>query len=327
MAQPIDLVEVWRGPILESIHRGHAVICDDQGHIVQAWGDPDAVILPHSSAKMLQALPLLTSGAADAIGLTPEHLALACASHQGAPMHTDRVAAWLQAIGAAEKDLRCGVNLPYDEVSRNTLICSGDSACQIHHECSGKHAGFLTLNAHLRGGPDYIDPDHPVQKAVRDAFEDATGLPSPAHGIDGCSAPNFATTMHGFARAMARYAAAPEGSAENRLTHAMMAHPELVAGETRACTELMRALNGRAAVKTGAEAFFAAILPEQKLGMAVKISDGTVRASQSVITALLVKCGVLDEADPMVGKWRDQPQINARGINTGVIRPVAELLS
>ena len=165
MTNPVPLTEIWRGPIVESLHLGHAVICDTKGDIVEAWGNPEAVVYPRSSAKMIQALPLVESGAADAHGLTPEQLALACASHQAGAIHTDRVTAWLADLGLSDADLRCGSQMPQDRDAFNDMICNEKSPCQVHNGCSGKHAGFLTLAHHLGAGPEYIEIDHPVQKA------------------------------------------------------------------------------------------------------------------------------------------------------------------
>ncbi|MEL6685683.1 MAG: asparaginase, partial [Pseudomonadota bacterium] len=195
MANPVDLVEVWRGDLLESIHQGHAVVCDDKGQIIAAWGDPDAVIYPRSSCKMIQALPLLESGAG--VHLSDEQLALACASHNGAAIHTDRVQAWLNDLGLTDDAFRCGPQLPDDRDARNALIRGHENPCQMHNNCSGKHAGFLTLSKHLNAGPDYELIDHPVQQACKAAFEEVTQETSPMFGIDGCSAPNHACTVHG----------------------------------------------------------------------------------------------------------------------------------
>lgn len=326
MTQAAPFTEVWRGPFLESVHSGHAVICDASGEIVQAWGDPTCTIMPRSSSKMIQALPLITSGAADKRGLTTQQLAIACASHQGAAIHTDLVATWLETLGLNDDDFRCGPQDPADKDAHEGLIRAHKSPCQIHNNCSGKHAGFLTLTQHLKAGPDYVDPDHPLQRACLEAFETVTQETSPGYGIDGCSAPNYACTLHGMARAMAHFAAAPEGSAEARLHQAMRLHPELVAGETRACTELMRAMDGKVALKTGAEGFFIAILPEQKLGIALKAACGTTRAAECAIAALLVKLGVLDANHPATLKRMNAPIKNWRGIETGIFKPAAGLL-
>lgn len=320
----VPMVELWRGGLLESTHQGHAVIARE-GEVIEAWGAPGTVIFPRSSCKMVQALPLIESGAADAHGLTQAHLALSCASHQGARLHAGMAEEWLRGIGLGEADLRCGAHEPYDRAERDRLILAHEAPCQLHNNCSGKHSGFLTLNKHLGGGPDYVEPDHPVQQAVRAATEEVAEETVAGYGVDGCSAPNFAITLAGLGRSMSRFAAARDGGngrerAMHRLAHAMAAHPELVAGEGRACTELMRAMGGRVAIKTGAEAVFVAILPEQKLGMALKIVDGGARAAEAAIAALLVRAGVLDADHPATRKRLNAVQTNWRGRETGVLR-------
>lgn len=331
MAQAETLVEIWRGPFCESIHRGHAVVWHADGSIVASWGNPDAVILPRSSCKMIQALPLLESGAADAFGLSEAQLALSCASHNGAAVHTDMVNAWLSGLGIdPETALRCGPQIPGDPDARNGMIKTDSSPCQIHNNCSGKHSGFLTLTKHLRAGPEYLDLDHPVQVAVKSAFEDVTEETSPGYGIDGCSAPNFACTVAGLARAMGHFAAATgEGDARDRamyrLTRAMAAHPVLVAGEGRSCTDLMRAMEGRATVKTGAEAVFIAIVPEKRIGVALKIEDGTTRGSEAAITGILTGLGVLDADHPAALTYRHGPIRNRRDIVTGEVKLASPL--
>ncbi len=327
MTKAAPFAEIWRGPFLESVHSGHAVVCDESGQIVQSWGDPDAVVLPRSSSKMLQALPLITSGAADAARLGTEHLALACASHNGAAIHTERVGKWLDTLGLGDDDFRCGPQEPDDREARNALIRAHENPCQIHNNCSGKHAGFLTLNKHLGGNADYIDPAHPVQRACLDAFEETTQGTSPGYGIDGCSAPNFACTLHGMARAMARFAASPEGSPEARLHQAMRLHPDLVAGEGRACTELMRAMDGKVALKTGAEGYFIAILPERKMGIALKAACGTTRAAECAIAAILVGLGALDANHPATLKRMNAPILNRRDLFTGTLKPAPTLVA
>ncbi len=330
MTNPVPLVEIWRADLCESLHFGHAVVCDASGQIVHSLGDPETIIYPRSSAKMLQALPLLTSGAAAKYGLNSEHLALACASHNGAKIHTDRVGRWLDQLGLDDGDFRCGAHMPKDGEARDQLIKTDQNPCQIHNNCSGKHAGFLTLAQHLGAGTEYVEPDHPVQQACLAAFEEATDATSPGFGIDGCSAPNFATSLKGLARSMAWFASAHHrhdraSQAAASLVQAMTAHPELVAGEGRACTELMRAMGGRVAIKTGAEAVFVAMLPEQQLGVALKITDGSTRASECAIATLLVSLGVLDPTHPTVTKFTNVPIVNWRGINCGSIRPAAAL--
>ena len=324
MTKPIPMVEMWRGDLLESTHQGHAVLWD-AGGIVESWGDPAAIIFPRSSCKMIQALPLIETGAADKVGLTERHLALSCASHQGAALHVGMTGRWLADLGKTEADLRCGAHEPYDREERNRLIIAGESPCQLHNNCSGKHCGFVTVTQHLGADAEYVDLDHPLQKAIRAATEEVTGEAVAGHGIDGCSAPNFAMSLSGLARAMAAFAVASDAGsvrerAMYRLTRAMAAHPELVAGEGRACTELMRAMDHRVTLKTGAEAVFIAIIPERKMGLALKITDGATRASEAALTALLCRLGVLDANHPAAQKRLPAPQKNWRGLITGEAR-------
>lgn len=320
----VPVLEVWRGGLLECTHQGHAVICDAKG-VVESWGNPEAVIFPRSSAKMIQALPLIETGAADARGLTDRHLALACASHEGADLHVGMAGRWIADLGLTEADLRCGAHEPDNRAERDRLIRAGEQPCQLHNNCSGKHSGFLTVTQHLKAGPEYIEIDHPLQRAIRAATEETTGESVAGWGVDGCSAPNFAMSVAGLARSMATFANAREGhgareSAMHRLTRAMASHPELVSGEGRACTELMRAMDGRVALKGGAEAVYVAIVPEKGLGIALKIVDGGERGSRAAIAALLARIGVLDPAHPAAVKRMVGVQRNWRGLETGFYR-------
>ncbi|MGL5009994.1 MAG: asparaginase, partial [Paracoccaceae bacterium] len=257
MFDAVPLVEIVRGGRLESLHWGHAVICDGKGQIVQSWGNDQTVIYPRSSCKMIQALPLVESGAGR--DLTPAHLALACASHQGDAVHTQLVTRWLADLGLGEGDLRCGAHEPFGHETRDGLVRAGEAPCQIHNNCSGKHTGFLMMNRHLKGGAEYVEIDHPLQQAILQVTNEVTDEVSVGFGIDGCSAPNHACSIAGLARAMGAFAAASgrgdtRDRAMQRLRDAMYAHPDLVAGEGRACTELMRAVTAPVALKTGAEA-------------------------------------------------------------------------
>jgi L-asparaginase II len=324
MSLSVPMIEVWRGNFLESQHNGHAVVCDSEGSIMESWGNPNQVILPRSACKMLQALPLIESGAAEKFKLTSEHLALSCASHQGAFIHTSRVINWLSNLGLNDDAFRCGPHNPNDKKARYELIKSESDPCQYHNNCSGKHCGFLTLNQFLSGEKEYVDYTHPVQSCVREAFESMTETTNLGYAIDGCSAPNFATTLHGLARAMSKMANVKSNSlrekAKTKLVNAMLKHPDLVAGDGRACTELMIAMEGKVAVKTGAEAVFIAIIPSKRMGIAVKIVDGGTRAAEAAITALLIKYGVLDVRNPIAQKWLSGPIKNWRGMITGEMK-------
>lgn len=332
MAESEILVELFRNGHPESQHRGHAVICGPDGTVEAAWGDPDRVIFPRSSCKMVQALPLVESGAADAAGLSPAQLALSCASHEGAALHVNAVRAWLEARGLSEADLACGPQVSRDREEKHAMIRAGGAPCRLHNNCSGKHAGFLTLAQHL-GAPikGYEQVDHPVQKAARAALEETAGEEAQGYGIDGCSAPNFRVTLAGLGRAMASYATAGRRSdarsvAQARLVDAMRTHPDLVAGQGRACTELMRASGGALAVKTGAEAVFVAILPESGRAIALKIEDGGTRASECAVAALLVRLGALEAEHPLVRARHNPVLKNFAGQDVGEMRPAQVLM-
>ena len=334
MSEPANpvLAEVWRGEILECVHRGAAVVATAAGEVVEAWGDPARVILPRSSYKMIQALPLVESGAADAAGLSSKHLALACASHKGAAVHTRLAASWLAGIGLAEHDLRCGAHTPGDPEAAHALYAAGTAPGQFHNNCSGKHCGFLTMNRHLRGGPEYLELDHPLQQTVRMTVEEVTGEAVSGHAIDGCSAPNFAVSLKGLATAMARFATAgasftgARAGAARRLVEAMATHPVLVGGAGRATTDLIRACAGRAVVKTGAEGVYIAILPRRGLGIALKIDDGNARGSEAAIAALLARHGALEREAPAYAALADAPILNCRGFAHGHLRAAQTLL-
>ncbi|MDA7758882.1 asparaginase [Amylibacter sp.] len=320
------LVEVWRGSFLECQHRGHAVIVNSRGDILESWGNPTQEILPRSACKILQALPLVESGAADAYGLTLEHLALSCASHQGDPIHTQAVSKWLAELNLSEKDLRCGTHWPSGENTKNEMVRLNKEPCQIHNNCSGKHSGFLTLNKYLKGDAEYININHPVQKSILSVFEEMTGETSSGYGIDGCSAPNHATSLKGLATAMAKMGVGERGPASLRLVEAMAKYPLLVAGEGRACSELMSVIGGRVVLKTGAEGVYTAILPNQGLGIALKIEDGATRGSECAIAALLVRLGLCDVKNPMIQKRMFSKLKNAAETEVGTIRPANCLL-
>ena len=330
MANPV-LVEVTRGTLVESVHRGSIAIANAAGTLTVSLGDVETPVYPRSSLKPLQALPLVESGAAEAFHLTDEEVALACASHSGEPMHTVRVAAWLRRIGCTEEDLACGPHpVRYEPVWRE-MIARGEQPTRIHNNCSGKHTGFLTLARHLGvPTPGYEKHDHPVQQAVAKALADLTGVSiDMPWGVDGCAAPNFALPLSAFARALARLAdpsalSGVRAAAARRIVHAMASYPELVSGTGRACATLMRAGRGRVVVKTGAEGVFAGIVPELGLGIALKIDDGATRASETVIAALLGKLELL-HGDDAAGELVRARVTNTRNATVGERRPAAAL--
>lgn len=319
MKDPVAAVEMLRGPFVEAVHRVHAVVADRAG-IVAAWGDPNHLYLPRSSCKMILALPMAESGAAAA--LTDQQLALACSSHSASALHRQAVEGWLADLGLSGDVLRCGPQEPEDIAERDRLIRAGDAPAAVHNPCSGKHCGFLAHALHLGAPVDgYLDRVHPVQAEARAALEELTGVESPGHAIDGCSAPNFATTVGGMARALAFYATAGESDARQRaaarLTRAMMAHPEIIHGEGSYDTELMRALPGEVALKRGADGCQIAILPRRGLGIALKCADGSKPGAEAAMTAILVALGVIDADAPAARAWTDRPILSLAGETAG----------
>jgi L-asparaginase II len=318
MLNPV-LVEVTRGDLVESIHRGSVAVVDATGAVRASLGDIETPIYTRSALKPFQALPLVESGAAEAFGVSDEEVALACASHSGEPMHTTRVAAWLSRIGCSEADLICGPQIPSHEPTSQAMAATHEKPSRLHNNCSGKHAGFLTVAKHL-GAPtaDYVNISHPVQKAILESVSRLSDYRDPAWGIDGCAAPNFALPLTAFARALARLATGQTPGAA-RIVKAMTTYPELVAGTGRHCTTLMRAAEGKAAVKLGAEGVYAAILPELGLGVALKIDDGAMRAAETVIAFVLEKLKVIGAG------YAAAPVINTRGAPVGERRPAQVL--
>ncbi|MGB0852332.1 MAG: asparaginase [Pikeienuella sp.] len=326
------LVERMRAGYRERAHSGRFAIVDRSGTVVMAMGNIEEPFLPRSSCKILQAMPMMESGAG--AHLSQQRLALSCASHQGSAFHAETAEAWLAEMGLSEADLECGAQPPSDAETRHALRDAGRAPCQLHNNCSGKHTAMLRQAVHI-GAPTagYSGIDHPVQRAIAQATAEMAGEDLHGHAIDGCSAPNFAISLTGLARAMAKIASAEtslEGARRDgaiRLRDAMAAHPFEVAGEGRACTDLMRAGGGDVVVKTGAEGAFTAILPGLGLGIAVKIDDGNTEAATVATTAALVALGALDASDPRVSRWLTPKEINRRGTVCGGSEAVAALRS
>lgn len=329
MTNPI-LVEVTRGAMVESVHRGSLAIMDASGALRLALGDIESPVYSRSSLKPMQAMPLVESGAADAFGLSDEEVALACASHSGEPMHTTRVAAWLARLGLGEGDLACGAHSSRYEPVAEAMIRRGEKPTRLFNNCSGKHTGFLTVARHWDiATKGYEQPNHPVQRAVATTLSELCDAGELPFGIDGCAAPNFATSLMQFARAAARMAAPGKlemqrAKAARRIVASMIAHPELVSGTGRVCATLMRASQGRAGIKAGAEGFYAGWIPQTGLGIAIKIDDGAGRAAETVIAALLDTLKLIDGSLAAQAILR-APILNTRGDVVGERRPSSAL--
>ena len=329
-ANPV-LVEITRGRMVESCHRGAAAVIDSAGRTVAAWGDVAKPVYPRSAVKPLQALPLVASGAADAGAVTPAELALACASHAGEPAHVQAVGAWLRRLGLGPDDLVCGAHPPLGEAAAADLIRRGQPLTRLHNNCSGKHAGFLTLARHL-GAPSrgYADPQHPVQRLVLATLAEmaACDRQRAVVAVDGCGVPVMAMPLAGLAGAFALLVAperlgATRTVAARRICAAMTTHPGLIGGSGRFDTLLVEAGAGGLIVKSGAEGVICAGLPGRGLGFALKIDDGGKRAAETAMAALLLHFtasdgGLLRQA---LQGFTALPVRDTRGEKVGSMRP------
>ncbi len=296
MENPIT-VEVTRGQLVESRHRGMAVVVDAEGRIVFSAGDVDSGVFPRSACKAMQALPLVESGAADAYGFGDRELALACSSHSGEPEHVATAAAMLKAAGLDESVLECGAHWSSHQSVLIDQARTLDKPTALHNNCSGKHSGFVCTCSHTGEEPrGYAGFDHPLQQAIRAIMADLTGavLSRDNCGTDGCSIPTYAVPLTGLARGFGKLVTGKgleplRAAAARRLINACMAEPFYVAGTKRFCTRLMQVAPGRIFAKTGAEGVFCALLPDKGLSFAVKAEDGATRAAEAMIAALLAR--------------------------------------
>ncbi|MDK9697335.1 MAG: asparaginase, partial [Siculibacillus sp.] len=295
MSDDPRLVEVLRGGEVESRHRGAVAVADATGRLLFARGDVEVPVFPRSAIKVMQALPLVESGAAAALDLTPAELALATASHNAEEVHVEGARAMLAKVGRDETCLVCGAQWPGREDDRGRLHRAGRQPTRLHNNCSGKHAGFVCFAVHAGIDPaGYGEVAHPVQREIAAAIGDVTGvdMARAPRGRDGCSIPTWALPLSAMATGFARLATgeglAPGRAAAGRLLiEAAIAEPFMIAGTGRFCTDFIGACGGDVYVKTGAEGVFCAALPALGLGVAVKCSDGAARAAE-VVTATVV---------------------------------------
>lgn len=331
------LVEVTRGEIVESVHRGDLVVIDFKGNLIASTGDPNRVMFARSSAKPLQALPLLLTGAADSFQLSSAELALACASHSGEPEHTELVQSLLARLGLSVDDLRCGVHAPYHQKTYETMLKNGQVVTALHNNCSGKHTGMLALAKFLNAPLDTYDQrDNPVQEHIFQVLQAVCEIESDKvkWGVDGCGVPVFAMPIHRFALLYAKLAESvrqenPQekiGWALKRLASAMMDNPKLVAGSERLCTDLMMSMPGKVVAKAGAEGVYCVGWVEKGIGLCLKIDDGNSRAVGPVVIEALCQLQLLTaEEKNALNRWHRPSLVNHSGTLVGEIRPAFEL--
>ena len=336
------LVEVWRGSLVESRHRGNLIAVDGKGRTISSLGAPATVTYLRSSAKPFQILPVVASGAADRFGLTPEEIAIACGSHNGEPIHVAAVRSILAKTGLDETALQCGAHEPYSVEVARELIRTETPPRPIQNNCSGKHAAMLALAKFLNAPVEnYLAPTHPVQQLILDTVSEFSGVAREqvVIGVDGCAAPVFGVPVQAMALMYARLVSpgeqfsGPIRSAARRIVQSMIDFPLMIGGsKDRLDTELIRAGAGRLISKIGAEGVYTVgVLPCDEwpdgLGLALKVADGDDRRARppAVIDALR-QLGVLSAADVQVlSAYSPTAIINRRGDRVGEARAAFQL--
>ena len=313
------ITQVTRSGQVESFHVGYGVIVDASGEIVKAYGDTQYSTYVRSSAKPLQGMAVLRSGAYDNFKMTPEDLAVICSSHSGEPIHTQTVSQVFSEAGIGPELLACGIHPPIHRPSAQALQTAGVAPQQIHNNCSGKHAGMLATCVQLAHSPeDYLNPEHPVQQYIYDIVKEYTSSDEIHRGVDGCSAPVFYLPLQKVAMAFARISK-QENQECCQIFQAMSGHPHLVGGEGRFDTALMKSYPEKILSKGGAEAVSAAgfIMPDgQVYGLAGKVLDGNYRAIGQMVLKMLEDIGFVEEplSKQLMKWWKPDLQNHAKHI-------------
>lgn len=347
------VLELTRGDVVESIHRGAIVVVDVSGNILAWYGDPNTKTYLRSAAKPFQILPFLERGGMEEFGITEREVALMCASHSGTDDHVAVLKVIQEKTGVSESELLCGVHDPFHLPTRDALRMHGEKPTPNRHNCSGKHTGMLAFlrlkerrGDHIPDGLIYIDPMHPIQREIVSTFAQMCQAPleQVSVGIDGCSAPNFALPLRYVALAFARLADPVSGGVQppgraaacSTVVSAMTSHPDMVGGPERFDTRLMEVSRGRILMKAGAEGYQGvSLLPgalgpgSQAMGIALKIADGDRRKSvrSAVVLEVLRQLEALfeDELDALAEYGPSFPIHNWRKIVVGEARPVVVL--
>ncbi|WP_426195968.1 asparaginase [Massilia sp. DWR3-1-1] len=335
---PVPLVETTRGfpdsgYTAENVHCGSIAVVDARGKLLWRAGDPHAMTYTRSALKPFQALPFLCADGPAQCGFSPDEVALLCASHSGEAMHVAGVESMLAKIGLDEHSLACGCHAPLYYDSVGMAAPAGVAWRQVHHNCSGKHSGFLAW-CRLHGAPvdQYLARSHPLQQAIRAAVASLANMPEAAMpvGLDGCSAPNYALPLSRLAHMFARLAqggADPQlGAPLGQLFDAMTAHPALVSGQARSDLAYMQAGGGDWVSKVGADAVQTIGIRSAGIGIAIKIADGATRSLQTATFAVLDQLGLLDVRQrALLENYRAPVLRNVRGATVGTVRAVFAL--
>lgn len=317
--------------MVESFHRGAAAVTDPSGSLIASFGDVSRPIYPRSAIKPLQAIVLAESGALEHYQLGEEEVALACASHSGESGHIEGVRKWLAKLDLDENVLECGAHYPTHRGTRIKMTREGVRATAIHNNCSGKHTGFISV-ACFSHEPvaGYIQREHPVQQRVLTVLEEVAEeavKESPA-GLDGCGIPVVGMSLQGVARAFARFAANQFESNKRReavqfICKSMAKNPHLVGGTDRFCTFVPSITDGQVLIKVGAEGVYAGLaLGEKPLGFALKIDDGSRRASEVAMSWLVTKfCSLETNKISQFQSWTQPQVMTVAKRPAGIVRP------
>ncbi|MDP3651863.1 MAG: asparaginase [Rhodoferax sp.] len=331
--QLAPLIELSRGGTPECLHFGSVAVVNTRGQLLAQAGDPHGITFTRSTLKVLQALPFVEAGGPQQFGFSTAQVALLCASHSGEDMHVTQVQHMLETTGLTYKTLRCGCHVPGIFTLLDQAPPAGLVFDERHHNCSGKHAGFLAYCVqHDLPLDDYLNPSHPLQQAIRREVARAVGMDTAdlKMGIDGCSAPNYAMPLsrlaYGYARLASGERDAELGGSFAPLLEAMTTHPEMVSGTGRSDLAFMQAGRGDWVSKVGADGVQVVGSQSRGEAFAIKISDGNKAALFATTVEVLDQLGWLDDAARQaLQPWRAQTLLNARGLPVGERRPVFTL--
>ena len=278
------LAEITRSGVVESVHTGHFVMLNSDGSVHLTKGDPTQLTYPRSTIKSIQTSAMVRSG----LKLEPRLLALVSSSHSGAAMHQEGALEILATVDLSEKDLQNAKDKPLGQAERRTW--ADKEPTRLAMNCSGKHAGMLATCI-AAGWPtaNYLDPEHPLQIAIKKELEVLSGEEVALTSADGCGAPLFLFSLNALARAM-RAITISTDSIHQSVVQACRDFPEMVAGEKRLTTRLMREVPGLF-MKEGAEGVEVATLADGR-SIVFKVSDGSERPFEALMVAALAEFGI-----------------------------------
>jgi len=323
-------VKVYRGNVVESVHRVSVAVFDAEGKSIASFGNADLITCLRSSAKPLQIIPMIEAGCIEEFDFSQPEISVIMGSHNSEPYHVSTVASILEKIGLSESDLSCGIHEPLHKETADKLREEGITLTQLHNNCSGKHSGMLTACVKL-GFPTegYFKPDHPLQEMITDVVCEMTQYPREKIeiGMDNCSVPVFGLPLRNIALGYARLMELESQNDEMRsktariIINAMAGNPEMIAGTDRLCTDLMRVAKSRLIAKIGAEGVYCVGVRNKNIGIALKVEDGTWRATAPAILEVLNQLEVLSQAElQQLGRFRFQKIKNHKGEMIGEIR-------